>query len=149
MRGGQTNHLDYSALLGGDVSPKRSGLFVLVATVAGGTAGWLSTLPPPPSDAAFASQRELIIFQAEGCVYCRVFRREVLPEYAKVYGSGGMPIKFLDVNEIGSLESALASPLTIVPTAVIMAGGREVGRISGYTDKTVFLQMVSGFSDSH
>ena len=130
------------------MSPKRSGLLVLVATVAGGTAGWLSTLPPSPSDAAFASQRELIIFEAEGCVYCRVFRRDVLPEYEQLDGSGGLPIRFLDVNEIGSLESGLASPLTIVPTAVVMVDGREVGRITGYMGKAPFLHMVRAIGES-
>lgn len=128
------------------MSPKRWGLLVLAATAAGGMAGWLSTLSP--SEASLPSHRELIVFEAEGCVYCRVFRREVLPEYKQLDGSGGLPIRFLDVNEIGSLESDLASPLIIVPTAVVMVDGREVGRITGYTGKAPFLQMVRAISES-
>jgi len=107
--------------------------------------GWLSTLSP--SEASLSSRRQLIVFEAEGCVYCRVFRRDVLPEYEQLH-SDGLPIRFLDVNEIGSLESDLASPLTVVPTAVVMVDGREVGRITGYTGKAPFLQMVRAISEA-
>ena len=92
---------------------------------------------------AAASARELVVFEARGCVYCAYFRRDVLPGYLTSQRAAELPIRFVDVEHAGSLEPALNSPLTIVPTIVLLVDGREVTRITGYTGPENFFQIVS------
>jgi thioredoxin-related protein len=92
---------------------------------------------------ATASARELVVFEAPGCVYCAYFRRDVLPGYLNSQRAAEVPIRFVDVEHADALEAALASPLTIVPTVVLLEEGREVNRITGYPGPENFFQMVS------
>ena len=92
----------------------------------------------PPVD----SSRELIVFEADNCIYCDVFRRDVLPDYLKSQRAAEVPIRFVNVSHIGALEQSLGSPLTIVPTVVLMNEGRETGRITGYTGPENFFRLI-------
>lgn len=87
--------------------------------------------------------RELIVFETDGCLYCGLFRRDVLPDYLKSQRAADVPIRFVDVNKAGPLGPSLSSPLTIVPTVVLMVEGREAARITGYTGPETFFHMVS------
>jgi hypothetical protein len=75
---------------------------------------------------------ELIAFEAPGCNYCPVFRRDVLPSYPATRAGKTAPLRFIDVNEPAAERLQLSSPVTVVPTLVIMRDGVEIGRINGY-----------------
>ena len=105
-------------------------------SVAGRAARDIDAIAPP------ASSRELIVFETEGCIYCGLLRRDVLPDYLKSPRAAEVPMRFVDVNQAGALSSALDGPLTIVPTVVLMSEGREVGRITGYTGPEIFFHMI-------
>lgn len=125
-----------------------TGALIVVAmaamlSIAGRAARDIETVPQ--ADAG----RELIVFETEGCIYCGLFRRDVLPDYLKSKRAAEVPIRFVDVQHAGPLEPALAGPLTIVPTVVLLVEGREAGRIAGYTGPEAFFHMVGRMLGSH
>ncbi len=75
---------------------------------------------------------ELIAFEAPGCIYCPVFRRDVVPTYAASRAGKTAPLRFVDINDEAADSLKLTSPVTIVPTLVLVRDGVEIGRISGY-----------------
>ncbi len=75
---------------------------------------------------------ELIAFEAPGCAYCPIFRRDVLPTYGTSRAGKAAPLRFVDVNDAAADSFKLASPVTIVPTLVLVRDGVEIGRIAGY-----------------
>lgn len=117
-------------------------ILILAAVVAGGSLGGLTAPASREITQAIAS-RELVVFETEGCVYCRLFRRDVVPDYLKSEAAQQVPLRFVDVDNAGSLEPFLSSPLTIIPTTVLLVDGREAGRIAGYPGSAAFQQMVS------
>jgi thioredoxin-related protein len=87
---------------------------------------------------------ELIAFEVSGCIYCTVFRRDVLPGYALSPAGKAAPIRFLDLNDEASNRLSLNEPVRIVPTIVVMKDGAEVGRIVGYLGPQNFYRMLDG-----
>lgn len=90
-----------------------------------------------------ASSYELIVLEVPGCIYCRVFRRDVLPAYEVSTRAREVPMRFVDLNDIDEDKMGLASPVDVVPTVVLMREGREVGRIAGYLGPESFFHSVS------
>ena len=76
---------------------------------------------------------ELVVIEVEGCSYCEVFRRDVMPAFVASREARELPIRFLDLNtpEAAKLELT-EGPLTIVPTVLLVKANREVGRAPGY-----------------
>lgn len=79
-----------------------------------------------------ATGMELIAFEAPGCVYCPIFRRDVVPTYGATRAGRAAPLRFVDLNDAAADSFHLASPITIVPTLVLVRDGVEIGRIAGY-----------------
>jgi thioredoxin-related protein len=75
---------------------------------------------------------ELIAFEAPGCIYCPVFRRDVVPSYAASRAGRAAPLRFVDINDRAADSFKLTAPVTMVPTLVLVRDGVEIGRISGY-----------------
>jgi thioredoxin-related protein len=107
----------------------RISLFALLmlAPAAASRAGLDTELPPPPG-----TSLELIVVEAEGCVYCELFRRDVLPAYETSEKGKGLPVRFVDINDIDADHLDFKSDVEIVPTFVIVKSSHELGRISGY-----------------
>lgn len=78
---------------------------------------------------------ELIAFEAPGCIYCPVFRRDVAPSYAVSRVGKAAPLRFVDVNDAAVESVKLSSPVTVLPTLVIVRHGVEIGRIPGYVGR--------------
>jgi hypothetical protein len=78
---------------------------------------------------------ELIVFEAPGCRYCPVFRRDVAPSYAGTPAGRAAPLRFVDLNDPVADRFRLASPVTMVPTVVLVRDGVEIGRIAGYVGR--------------
>ena len=76
--------------------------------------------------ADLSRERQLIVFEAEGCPYCELFRAEVLDGW-----SSDVPVatSHATVPPAGwELEQALFA----TPTVVLFEDGREVARFTGY-----------------
>jgi thioredoxin-related protein len=84
---------------------------------------------------------ELIVFEVEGCSYCQLFRRDILPTYAQSPRAAEVPIRFVDLN-LGTRGVKLDGPIEVVPTAVLVRDNREAGRIAGYAGPESFFRMM-------
>ncbi|HET6388635.1 hypothetical protein [Hyphomicrobium sp.] len=85
---------------------------------------------------------ELIVVEADGCIYCQIFRRDVLPAYRVSEQGRKMPVRFVDINELGpGLDFNTA--VDIVPTFVVVKSQHEVGRISGYVGPENFFHTIN------
>lgn len=93
-----------------------------------------SAAPDPAAALAgsAATGIELIAFEAPGCVYCPIFRRDVAPSYGATRAGRVAPLRFVDVNDAAADRLQLSSPITVVPTLVLVRDGVEIGRIAGY-----------------
>ncbi len=95
------------------------------------------------SAAATPAAMELLIFEHPDCVYCRVFRRDVMPRYKQSAGATEAPLRFIDITRMETGDLNLKGRIATVPTAVLMKDGREFDRIAGYWGPDNFLKMLS------
>ncbi len=86
---------------------------------------------------------EIVVFEVKNCIYCQLFRRDVVPGYRLSRRGRSVPMRFLDARHPGSQAAKLKRPLKQVPTVVVFRRGREVGRISGYTGPSSFYQLLN------
>ncbi len=122
----------------------RTLLTLLAATSA------LLMLPERPNagldlDAAIAGRTELqlVVMEAPGCIYCGLFRRDVLPSYEASARAKDVPVRFLDINDMATSDLDLQSSVEIVPTFVLVKGNKEVGRIPGYVGPETFYRSIN------
>lgn len=88
---------------------------------------------------------ELVMFERPGCAYCQLFDAEVAPIYDRTEEGQRAPLRRASMSGgIGALFGgqpggvALAAPVRYAPTFVLVDGGREVGRITGYMSQDAF-----------
>ena len=111
---------------------------MLVTPLSSGTAGIDRDAPVP-----VYSNLQLLVMEAPGCIYCTIFRRDVLPSYQASERGKEMPVRFVDVNDVGKTGVALDSPIDILPTFVIVRDNKEVGRIPGYMGPENFFHSIN------
>ena len=97
----------------------------------------------PAKDRIAPVSAELLVFEAENCPYCFIFRRDVASSYQRSPRARDVPIRYIDVRKIDLANLQLRAPLTMLPTIVLMKNGREVDRISGYMGPEPFFHMMS------
>lgn len=89
------------------------------------------------------SPYEIVIVEVEGCTYCEVLRRDVMPAYLVSPEAKDLPVRFLDLNTPAADKLELTQgPLTIVPTVLLVKGNREVGRAPGYMGPEGFFKAI-------
>jgi thioredoxin-related protein len=86
---------------------------------------------------------ELVVVEASGCIYCDLFRRDVLPAYETSEQGKEMPVRFVDINDVESEHIGLTAPVEVVPTFVVVKSQREVGRVSGYVGPENFFHSIN------
>lgn len=86
---------------------------------------------------------ELLVLEADGCTYCGLFRRDVLPAYRTSERGKEVPVRFLDVNDVPASNVELETPVDIVPTFVVLKNNKELGRIPGYTGPENFFHTIN------
>jgi thioredoxin-related protein len=86
---------------------------------------------------------EVLVFEHADCTYCQVFRRDVMPKYHLAARVAAPPMRFIDIakGDMGGL--GLGRGIDVVPTAVVVRDGREVGRIAGYWGSANFFQLLA------
>lgn len=88
------------------------------------------------TDMARAS--ELVMFEQPGCSYCLRWDREVGALYGRTNEARTLPLRRLDIASQKQSGIALDAPVRFTPTFVVVEGGREVGRITGYSNDETF-----------
>jgi thioredoxin-related protein len=86
---------------------------------------------------------ELVVVEAPGCKYCRLFRRDIVPLYAISPRAREAPLRFVELATARAGKLTLASPVDVVPTILILRNGRETGRIPGYLAPESFFRLVN------
>lgn len=82
--------------------------------------------PDERDDAAMNYQRQLIVFEASDCVYCKQFKTEILDHWQA-------EVAFARTTRLKPPSGwNLEKPLFATPTIVLFEKGREVSRFTGY-----------------
>jgi thioredoxin-related protein len=113
-------------------------LALLVAPLSSGHAGIDPDAPVP-----HLGNMQLVVMEADGCIYCNIFRRDVLPSYEVSERGKDLPVRFIDVNDVKTTRIELQSPIDILPTFVIVKDNREIGRIPGYIGPEDFYHAIN------
>lgn len=98
--------------------------------------------------AQVGSGLEIVVMEVEGCKYCPLFRKDVVPAYSASPRARDVPMRFVDVNAASIDGLKLKSPIIMLPTAIVVRGVREIGRIEGYVAPEDFSRMVAALLDS-
>ena len=83
------------------------------------------------------------MFERSGCPWCVRWDREVAPAYAKTAEGQRAPLRRHSLDNGQPQDIKLDLPVRYTPTFVLVDGGREVGRITGYADNAMFWGMLS------
>jgi hypothetical protein len=87
--------------------------------------------------AGTASAAELFMFRRDGCPWCAKWDREIGPIYPKSEFSRRAPLREVNLDHEADPPFAHA-PIRYTPTFVLVAGGKEIGRIEGYAGDDFF-----------
>jgi thioredoxin-related protein len=118
-------------------------MFLLIVVPGATRAGLDVETAPAPAVAA-----ELVVVEAEGCVYCGLFRRDVLPAYQASEEGKQMPVRFVDINDMNATHLEFQTDVDIVPTFVVVKSNHEIGRISGYVGPENFYHSIKYLLDT-
>ena len=90
-----------------------------------------------------ADSFELVVIEADGCIFCEIFRSDVLPAYETSEQGKQMPVQFVDINDMDTTHLEFKGAVDIVPTFIVVKERREVGRISGYVGPENFFHSIN------
>jgi hypothetical protein len=90
-----------------------------------------------------AQAAELLMFDDPGCMWCRRWNAEIAPSYPKSREGQQAPLRRVPIRDQARAGVALARPINITPTFVLVEDGQEVGRIDGYAGKDFFYPMLA------
>lgn len=97
--------------------------------------------------ASAAGAAELVMFRRDGCPYCAVWEREIGPIYPKTAVGRRAPLRVVDLDRGDSAAVHTQSPILYTPTFVLVANGKEVGRIEGYPGDAFFWGLLERLLD--
>jgi thioredoxin-related protein len=89
------------------------------------------------------SRLEIVVVEEPNCLYCSLFRRDLFPAYAGSPRAREVPMRFLDAREVATSRLSLKSPISVVPTILVLADGEEIGRIPGYATREIFFSSIN------
>jgi hypothetical protein len=121
----------------------RAACAVLAAVLAWGVSGEVRGRAGVDTTVAMRTSMELVVFEHPDCTSCPIFRSRIAPQYRQSRHESEAPLRFVDVTGPEADGLRLASPITMVPTAVVMKDGREFDRIAGYWAPDNFFKMVT------
>lgn len=89
--------------------------------------------------AAMAAPFQLMMFERDGCSYCRQWNEEIGPAYPKTAEGRAAPLHRLDINDPLPAGVTLTGRQPVfTPTFILLSEGVEVGRIEGYAGDEFF-----------
>lgn len=87
---------------------------------------------------AIARAAELVMFHSKSCPWCAAWDRDIGKVYDKTNEARVLKLRRVDADRGTNGGVKLARPVEVTPTFVIVACGREVGRILGYPGEDHF-----------
>ncbi len=85
-----------------------------------------------------ARAAELVMFEERGCPWCKRFHEEVAPAHPKTEEGRKAPLRVVDMHAERPADLTFIAGIRAAPTFVLVDGGREVGRITGYPGADFF-----------
>jgi hypothetical protein len=79
-----------------------------------------------------------VMFERAGCPWCRNWDREIAAIYPKTPEGAKAPLRRVSLDRPLAPEWKLDPPVFYSPTFVILDKGREIGRITGYSNAESF-----------
>ena len=110
----------------------------------------LAAGPRPPLEAGrnvmiapIAPSLELVVVEVDGCTHCARFRDTIAPGYRRSWLETRAPLRFVEADAFLRLTPGLRQSVDIVPTAILMADGVEIDRVTGLMAPDLFLEAVT------
>ncbi len=85
-----------------------------------------------------AQAAELVMFDDPGCPWCRRWNAEIAPSYPYSDEGRQAPLRRVQIRDQANAGIALARPITVTPTFVLVHDEQEVARIVGYEGSDFF-----------
>jgi hypothetical protein len=86
---------------------------------------------------------ELLMYELQGCPWCKLWRAEIGPAYPQSAEGLRAPLRVVDLRGPPPEGITLEKPVRTSPTFVLVEGGREVGRITGYPGADFFWPLLN------
>ncbi|HRD77342.1 MAG TPA: hypothetical protein PK264_15655 [Hyphomicrobiaceae bacterium] len=86
---------------------------------------------------------ELVVVEVDQCRHCAHFREAIAPGYRKTWLEKRAPLRFVEAAAFMATSTGLRQPIDTVPTAILMADGVEVDRVTGLLDPEMFYEAVT------
>jgi len=80
----------------------------------------------------------LIMFEAEGCPYCDLWKEQIGPIYPKTADGQRAPLLMMGINDPLPEGVSVATTIIYTPTFVLIDNGQEVTRLTGYPGENFF-----------
>ena len=80
----------------------------------------------------------LIMFEAEGCPYCDLWKAQIGPIYPKTEEGRIAPLLMMDIDDPLPEGVSIESDPVYTPTFVLINDGQEVARLVGYPGEDFF-----------
>ncbi|MEJ1161996.1 hypothetical protein [Prosthecomicrobium sp. N25] len=97
---------------------------------------------------AEARAAELLMVERTGCAWCERWRAQVGPVYPKTDEGRTAPLRRADLDRMPE-DLSLAGPVVFTPTFILVDDGREIGRITGYADESMFWGLLGSLLRKH
>lgn len=89
-----------------------------------------------------AGAAELVMYESEGCAWCKRWHEEIGVVYGKTREGRTLPLRRVDGDFDLPNDLKHVRGLVFTPTFVVMDKGREIGRIVGYPGEDFFWPML-------
>jgi thioredoxin-related protein len=86
---------------------------------------------------------ELLMFEEQGCIWCRRFDAEIAPAYAKTTEGQQAPLRRVDVRQQHPVDISFTEAPRFTPTFILVENNQEVGRITGYPGTEFFYPLLT------
>ncbi|MCE7028530.1 thioredoxin family protein [Jiella avicenniae] len=91
---------------------------------------------------------ELLMFEQDGCPFCRKFDAEIAPDYPQSRIGQIAPLRRVNIFEDRTGGIAGLTPAVFTPTFVLVGDdGHEVGRLEGYPGQKWFYPEIEAILD--
>ncbi|SEO06929.1 thioredoxin domain-containing protein [Palleronia pelagia] len=88
------------------------------------------------------AERELVMVEQHGCVWCERWDAEIAPAYPKTEIGAEAPLRRIDLNAPVPVDLTLASPPRLTPTFILIDDGDEIARLEGYPGEDFFWAVI-------
>ncbi len=84
------------------------------------------------------AETRLLMIEQPGCAYCAEWNAEIAPIYPRTPEGRAAPLVRVPLSGPYPADAELAAPPVFTPTFILIADGREAGRIDGYPGEDFF-----------